>query len=408
MANPEDEFDPDFAPIAESETGDDFDPDFQPEQVEYAEEAPREPRAWYEDLALGAVDGLTLNNAGELGKLGESLGNLAADEVDLLTGRNKVDGMAPNKSGQSDGDWEALYQLARESPAGKIGHGAGLMNTGAALSRLLPGSVGGQALAGGASGALSTGGDTDYDALSTLIGGTAGAALGGLGGAVGSGADAIRRWLGGAAKEAPKAASWLEPVALPSAAPGVTNADELLEALAFSPKDIVSPLKAGWKLLAQGGVKAAQSPVTADAARGVAGAMAGTGPQALSPLLGASKASAQDAMPWSVEIGEAQPLGPWSADIGEAQMQTITPVIGEAQIKEKAYAGDAALNYGVQTVLASGRSGLPPKAERDLTSALLAGDSDKFNAMNFKLQQRHPSYAKRLQDELNSLSEDIP
>jgi hypothetical protein len=59
-------------------------------------------------------------------------------------------------------------------------------------------------------------------------------------------------------------------------------------------------------------------------------------------------------------------------------------------------------------VLSSGRSGLPPKAERDLTSALLAGDSDKFNAMNFKLQQRHPGYAKRLQDELNSLSEDIP
>jgi hypothetical protein len=408
MANPEDEFDPDFAPLAEEDApADDFDPDFQPEAVEEVavEAAPRE---WWEDLALGAVDGLTLNNAGELGGIGERLGNLAADEMDLLTGRHEIDGMAPTKSGEGE-DWEALYQLARESLPGKIGHGAGLVNTGAALSQLAPGTVGGQAVSGGASGALSTGGDTDYDMLSTLIGGAAGAALGGLGGAVGAGADAVRRWLGGAAKEAPKAASWLEPVALPSAAPGATNADELLEALAFSPKDIASPLKAGWKLLAQGGVKAAQSPVTADAARGVAGAMAGAGPQALSPMLGATKAGAQDAMPWSVEIGEAQPLGDYSANIGEAQpLGPWTAEIGEAQIREKAYAGDAALNYGVQTVLSSGRSGLPPKAERDLTSALLAGDSDKFNAMNFKLQQRHPGYAKRLQDELNSLSEDIP
>lgn len=390
MADPQDDFDPDFEPEAAASTGDDFDPDYEPPAIVADASEPAVERPWYEDLALGAVDGLTLNNAGEIGKLGESLGNLAADEMDLLTGRNEIDGMAPTKSGESDGDWEALYDLARESTPGKIGHGLGLVNSGAALSSLAPTTVLGQAAAGGASGALATGGDTDYDPLSMLVGGATGAALGGVGGALGKGVDAIRNWLGSAA---PGGAQ----MALPGMAPKLTNAERIAEKFSVSLDDLINEgvLKSGRKLLAQGAAKGAMA-IPGQLPRGVAGAMAASGPQAFTGLADTGTSHAQDVAPWSVEIGEAQPLTDYEVDIGEAQIQ------------EKAYAGQPALLYGVQTVLASGRSGLPAKAERDLTSALLAGDDDKFSAANFKAQQRFPAYAKRLQDELNSLSEDIP
>jgi hypothetical protein len=106
----------------------------------------------------------------------------------------------------------------------------------------------------------------------------------------------------------------------------------------------------------------------------------------------------------------------WNVDIGEAEMRSLEPVIGEvvptnanigeAVIQEKAYAGAPALVYSLQTVLSSGDTGLPPAAQQQLTSALLSGDEGKLHAANFKLQQRHPGFAKRLQDQLNALSEE--
>lgn len=418
---------PDFNPLdmpdvegVEEESPQGFDPFDMPDVAPHEEPAPRD---WWEDLAAGAIDGLTLNHGAELGRLGEGIGNSLADVAESVWGTHEIDGMEPTKTGESDLDLEALYALARETPAGKIGHTAGLINTGVAAAGLAPVSIAGQAAFGGLAGGLSTAGDTGYDPAATVAGAGTGAALGGLGGALGKGADAIRRWLSGSAPEAAQ-------MALPGMAPKVaTNAERLAEKLALSLDDVTRPATASSKVVGQAALKAAQSPyASGDLLRSAGGALAAGGPQTLTPLLGSSKdapktpapnpadllsmlggsskASAQDSRPFT-EVELVKP-GPWRAEIGDAQIQTIKPVIGEAEIREKAYAGQPAMTYSVQAVLSSGQSGLPEKAKRDLTSALLSGDVAKVDAMNFKLQQRHPAYAKRLQDELNSLSEDIP
>lgn len=405
---------PDFNPLdmpdvegVEPGSPEGFDPLDIPEVVTQAEPAQRD-LPWWEDLGLGTVDGLTLNHGAELGHLGERAGNALADLAEKAWGTHEIDGVAPTKTGDSDLDLEALYALARESPAGKIGHGAGLMNTGVAMAGRAPTSIGGQAAAGALSGGLSTAGDTSYDPAATVTGAVTGGALGGLGGALGKGADAIRRWLSGSAPQGAQ-------MALPGMAPKVaTNAERLAEKLALSLDDVTRPAAATSKLVGQGVLKLAQSPMgSGELLRSAGGALAAGGPQTLTPLLGSSKASAQD-------IGDAvlfdrnQPFnettltkpGPWQVEIGDAQIQTIRPEIGEAQIQEKAYAGQPAMLYSVKSVLSSGDSGLPEAAQRDLTRALLSGDEGKVDALNFKLQQRHPGYAKRLQDQLKSLSEE--
>lgn len=396
---------PDFNPLdmpdvegVEEESPQGFDPFDMPDVAPHEEPAPRD---WWEDLAAGAIDGLTLNHGAELGRLGEGIGNSLADVAESVWGTHEIDGMEPTKTGESDLDLEALYALARETPAGKIGHTAGLINTGVAAAGLAPVSIAGQAAFGGLAGGLSTAGDTGYDPAATVAGAGTGATLGGLGGALGKGADVIRRWLSGSAPEAAQ-------MALPGMAPKVaTNAERLAEKLALSLDDVTRPATASSKVVGQAALKAAQSPyASGDLLRSAGGALAAGGPQTMTPLLGASKASAQDSRPFT-EVELVKP-GPWRAEIGDAQIQTFKPVIGEAEIREKAYAGQPAMTYSVQAVLSSGQSGLPEKAKRDLTSALLSGDVAKVDAMNFKLQQRHPAYAKRLQDELNSLSEDIP
>jgi hypothetical protein len=397
--------DPDFNPLdmpdvedLEDETSGGFDPLDMPEVAPHEETAPRE---WWEDLGVAGLDGITLNNAAELGHIGEDIGNSLADIAENTWGTHEIDGMPPIKTGESDLDLEELYALARESGAGKIGHTAGLINTGVAMSGRAPTSVSGQVAAGALSGGLSTGGDTGYDPASTVAGAATGGALGGLGGALGKGAEAIRRWLGGAGPEAAQ-------MALPGMAPKVaTNAERLAEKLALSLDDVTRPATASSKVVGQAALKAAQSPLASpDMLRSAGGALAAGGPQTMTPLLGASKASAQDSRPFTeVELRKPEP---WQVEIGDARIQTWRPEIGEAKIREKAYAGQPAMIYSVQSVLSSGDSGLPANAERDLTSALLAGDEGKIDAVNFKLMQRFPGYAKRLQEQLTSLSEETP
>lgn len=403
---------PDFNPLdmpdvegVEEQNSEGFDPLNMPEVAPHEEAAPRD---WWEDLGLGAVDGLTLNHGAELGHIGEKAGNALADIAEGVWGTDEIDGMEPTKTGESDLDLEALYALARETPAGQIGHTAGLINSGVAMAGLAPVGIGGQAAAGALSGGLSTGGDTGYDPAATAAGAATGSALGAVGGALGKGADAIRRWLSGSA---PAGAQ----MALPGLAPKVaTNAERLAEKIALNLEDARHLSSASSKLVSQAGLKLAQSPVgSGELLRGAGGALAAGGPQTLTPLLGASKASAQDIgdavlfdrSPRFNETTLASP-GPWQAEIGDAQIQSFKPVIGEAEIREKAYAGQPAMIYSVQSVLSSGDSGLPEKAQRDLTSALLSGDEGKVDAINFKLMQRHAGYAKRLQDQLKALSEE--
>ena len=76
--------------------------------------------------------------------------------------------------------------------------------------------------------------------------------------------------------------------------------------------------------------------------------------------------------------------------------------IGEAQVK--AYAGVPALTYAVHRVLSSDDSGLPDDARDQLTRAALRGDSAEVRALNFKLSQRYPGYARQMQNEIDALN----
>jgi hypothetical protein len=75
----------------------------------------------------------------------------------------------------------------------------------------------------------------------------------------------------------------------------------------------------------------------------------------------------------------------------------------KAKAQDVAYAGTPTTSWAVQSVLSSGTSGLSPEDEQRLTEAVMSGDEQKMISTNFLLAQRNPAYAKRMQDEYESL-----
>lgn len=78
----------------------------------------------------------------------------------------------------------------------------------------------------------------------------------------------------------------------------------------------------------------------------------------------------------------------------------------KAGAQDKAYAGEPTLAWTLQSVLASGQTGLDPQDEQRLTEAVVEGDMRKIAAVDYQLKQRSPAYAKRIEDELRRLNED--
>lgn len=73
--------------------------------------------------------------------------------------------------------------------------------------------------------------------------------------------------------------------------------------------------------------------------------------------------------------------------------------------EQVAYATGPTLNYALSATLHAGRTGLSAKDEQDLTSAVVAGDDKKIAAIDFRLKQKYPAYARQVERALRDLNE---
>lgn len=71
-----------------------------------------------------------------------------------------------------------------------------------------------------------------------------------------------------------------------------------------------------------------------------------------------------------------------------------------------AYADQATMNYALSETLSSGRTGLSPEDEQTLTSAVVRGDDDAIRAADFRMRQKYPAYARKVERALRGLNEE--
>lgn len=217
---------------------------------------------------------------------------------------------------------------------------AGRVAGAVAASVPLAGAAGPSVLGQAAMGAAQGAAQAHGDDESMLGGGLAGGALGTLGGAVAKGATAL-----GSALKAP---------ANPALINGASQADEALLALANSRPSLAGSIMEPWKAVKN--------------ATGTAGISAAAHADKAAPALRATG-----------QLG-AKAAGGWFGD------EMATP-----------------LDWAVQSVLSSGKSGLSPQDEERMTAAVLSGDKDKLAPLDFAAQMKSPRYQAQVRKQLQSL-----
>jgi hypothetical protein len=85
--------------------------------------------------------------------------------------------------------------------------------------------------------------------------------------------------------------------------------------------------------------------------------------------------------------------------------RTSAPFSKDA-VEKTAYGDADTLNYALSATLHAGNTGLSPEDEQALTEAVVRGDQSAINAADFRLRQRYPAYARRVERELRALNED--
>jgi hypothetical protein len=255
---------------------------------------------------------------------------------------HELDGMPPVYADQQADPDMEALYALAEEQPG----GTTAKTLGQVTTGVLSGGAGSPAITGGALGAVSAGGETSWDdPLAVLLGGGVGTALGAAGGLISKGVGKAQQWLGSPSNPMAQGLSTTFP----------TRAEELLSGAGVDP---VQALSKPWEKLA-------------------------------APLLQRGAVHAAQAVP----AGLGTAVGGGAAALGGGAAGA-------------AYATYPTLAWGIQSVLSSGSSGLPPDAEQQLAEAMVSGDDSKVIATNFKMQQRYPAYAKRLQDDLTSLNEE--
>lgn len=73
--------------------------------------------------------------------------------------------------------------------------------------------------------------------------------------------------------------------------------------------------------------------------------------------------------------------------------------------EQTAYATGPTLHYALSATLHAGRTGLPPADEQALTSAVVSGDDKAIAAIDFRLKQKYPAYARQVERQLRDLNE---
>lgn len=331
-------------------------------------------------------------------------------------------GVLPEES-LADYQEMARAQVSRTTREHPYAHGAGQAATGTALGLAAAGSLPLAAGVSGAQGALetladrrpgeSTGDLAQRAAISTGLG-LAGGTLGELGG------RALGKMFG------PKVAN--ETVAETLARTQRKGAEGAVEAIELPPEvvpnEIVDPLDwlirrgeditdANLKPQVAGtvrqGNKAAYVPLERppaapgkgglmDAAigflspRGYFGALASKEIAGRLPQLG----QLAERIPSDLAGGFGRGVAEWAAELGggldnKAEGQT-------------AYAGAPTLSWTLQSVLSQGDTGLPDDEVQRLTEAVVRGDVSALAAADFRLKQKYPGYARRVESELRALN----
>jgi hypothetical protein len=387
--------------------------------------------------------------------MGQDIGRGVYDAKEFLF-RGPTDPLERNVASTGDEDLDALYDTANKTPEGGWAHLAGGLNTAIGLGGVSAPGRAAQGTLGALTGALTSGGASDYDPLATGIGTVVGGGLGALGGYVGNKAQEVREWLRGGTNTVTNASKLAGDKTIPlgerlldmrtSGKNPLTEATWMAGTKAAEGLSNPKIYQAGGQTLASGigtgaGVARAQDAQMLDELAGEDEIKPELGE--LSFLNRAPGMTAEDqeqadnysrlffddeanqiANAERVEMppapNEGQPVLPWNEttlrkpdDLYTGPMDTVdlkkpsdwTADIGDAQIK--AYAGLPALSYSMHTVLSSGDHGLPDKARNELTQALLRGNQDKIRSVNFKLQDRYPEYQKRLQETLDELNAEM-
>ncbi|HYC44480.1 MAG TPA: hypothetical protein VED01_03250 [Burkholderiales bacterium] len=300
------------------------------------------------DFFLGAEEGLTLGNTANLGRIGAGIATRVSD---VLSPSLERDGMEPEFVGER-GAWDWISELteqAQQSGAGKLGRAVGTGVTALGTGGAAGPSVAGQAAVGTSLSSAAAAGASDGDWEAMLAAMPAGAAFGAAGGALGS-----RMGVRPTVQQLGKSAMW------------------------------------------GAGIGAATSPgdPIGGASRGAFHGALGRG------LMGVVPASLGTA------VRQAGQLGAVGAGTATGVLGGALGGPSRAAAQDVAYGTAPTMAWGIQSVLASGASGLPPADEQRLTEAVLSGDMDRLISANFALQQRNPAYAARLQRELEALQEE--
>ena len=339
----------------------------------------------------------------------------------------------------------AIERAARDYP---LAHGAGQAATGIATSLTVP-AAGGLLLQGGLHGALqgaqsaasSVGDDMPWSTVAANAG--IGAASGVAGGVLGSSAgklfartrsqhlEAELAELAAEGRRAGPQVSMPRPEAPLPQPPAVPSGRQTVRAYDLGELEAIGAPRAPQApapALAKAGMQeqvalersAAGAPASAkgrvgDALLGAAQFLPIPGVPATARLargglqaLRAAQAEARGAPPSQLipNLGAARRVTGANELASELLPPGLTGDKANAQEGEfTAYADAPSLNYALSATLSAGNTGLPPEDEQALTSAVVRGDQQAINAADFRLRQRHPAYARRVERELRGLNE---
>jgi hypothetical protein len=340
------------------------------------------------DLGAGALDGLLMNYGGEFGEIGEGLGNIASGAPWSAEGVNPFDD-------------------AQQTSMGTAGNLVGNVASGTALG-IATGGIGGigaQAAIQGGAGAVA-GYGANHDPYEALVSGGIGALFGGAGRAIAGKVapavnqmdDVLPRVHAPAGEYAPvmvpgelqsSAGEFAEKAAKPlpptwSEGPGTLSVEQAAKKSARD--QILGSDEAGW--LAKYGGKALD--------------MAGGNPLR-SPGRWAVAQGIKKLMSSSGKMGTMAKPNP-------AMVETIMGEVGGASAltgqRFQARPDLPTLVWGLQSVNASGDTGLPQKAQEKLDAALASGDDSNVSSVYMSLSMAHPAFQKRMQREIESINDE--
>jgi hypothetical protein len=345
------------------------------------------------DFGAGALDGLLLNYGGEFGEIGENIGNVLSGAPWDAEGVNPFDD-------------------AQQTSMGSAGNLLGNVAGGTALG-LATGGVGGIAAQAGIQGGIGAvqGFGANHDPYEALMGGGIGALFGAGGRALAGKFAPAANQLDDVLPRAHEAATEYAPVIVPG---------ELQSAAGEFAEKAVKPPPPVW---AEAGAAAVHGLDPKEAAKEAAWlAKATLKPNEVSWLekYGGKMLDMAAGNPlrrpdrWLLaQAGKRLlPNGKMGtmAKPDPAVVKNIMANVGGASAltgqRLQARPDLPTLVWGLQSVNASGDTGLPQQAQEKLDQALASGDDSNVSSVYMSLSMAYPAFQKRMQREIESINDE--